>query len=467
MAKAVQRVAVVGAGSGGICAAKHLIQAGHEVTVYESGSYVGGLWKYENDNGQSQAYRHLCIITPRGKTEFPDFPFPEETSRFPTHWEMASYMKSYADHFGVTERTRFNTRVQDIVPIEAAEEGEPRWRVVSGEDGTTDEYDHVVIATGHLHEPSHSEFLQSFAGEYLHSRDFRTADDMVGKRVVVVGTGNSGVDVASEACRVAEETVLVARSGVRIQPKVVFGVPYPDLSIGLRKPWVPAAVRSRALKAATYLAHGDQERLGFGAPSALVHPTSSESIVADIEFNRITVKPGITAIEGKTLTFEDGTQKDFDVLVAATGYRVHLPFLDPKVIPIVGNRVDLYRRIFAVDRPGLYFVGMMNPLLAYCQVFEAQSKTIVQAVDGNLPLPSRAEMLADIERLRKIRHELYSESPRHDLEDPDVLYPYTLAAFRRERAIRARHGGSLPVWLQSSVAQKAYVAATGLEVAGV
>lgn len=457
-----RRVAVIGAGSGGVNVAKHLLQAGHDVVVFEAGSYIGGLWKYENDNGRSQAYDHLCIISPRTKTKFPDFEFDDATPRFPSHRDMYRYLASYAEHFGVTPRIRFRTPVTKVEPAYDPRSEPPKWKVTFGDE--SEYFDHVVVATGHLNEPNHSDFLRdSFGGEYMHASQFRTARPFVGKRVCVVGTGNSGVDVASDVCGVVERVVLVARSGVRIQPKVVLGIAYPDLAISLRKPYVPTWFRNRLLQTLMFLAHGDQDRLGFQKPIARTHPTSSESIVSHIEFGRVIVKPGIKSISGKAILFEDGTEEDFDVLVAATGYKVHLPFFDPEVIKVEGNHVDLFKHMFPVEWPGLYFLGMLNPLLAYSQVFEAQSRTIVQAVNGDLRLPSRSEMRATIERERETASQIYTDSPRHELEDPDFNYPYTMAAFRRDAAIRARHHGEIPRLLQGRVARRLYAAAVGVD----
>jgi dimethylaniline monooxygenase (N-oxide forming) len=436
-----KRVAVIGAGSGGICAARHMLAEGFDVTIYESGSHVGGLWVYENDNGQAQAYKHLCIISTRRDTAFDDFDFDADTPRFPSHWDMARYLRQYADHFGVTERIQFNSRVELVEPRFDPHREAPRW-MVRLVDGTSDEYDAVLVATGHLHEPRHVESFRSrFAGEYRHSRDYRVPDAHVGKRVCVVGTGNSGVDIASDVCTVAERTVLVARSGVRIQPKVVFGVAYPALAIGLRRhKWIPAKVRNKILTGLMYLAHGNQDRLGFERPTARQHPTSSETIVAHIEFNRVAVKPDILAIDGTRLTFTDGTSEEFDVLFAATGYKVHLPFLAPEVAKVEGNHIDLYKRMFSVDWPGLCFIGMLNPLTAYSRIFEGQSRLLRDYVAGRIALPSRDDMLADIDAKRERAEAIYAQAPRHELEEPDVGYFEELDALRVDGGLRILRG---------------------------
>jgi hypothetical protein len=265
-------------------------------------------------------------------------------------------------------------------------------------------------------------YRDQFTGQYLHSRDYRTAEPFAGKRVCVVGTGNSGVDIASDVCPTAARTVLVARSGVRVQPKVVFGIPFPDIAIGLRKPWIPNWVRTKILSALVYLAHGDQTRLGFAKPTGRQHPTSSESIVSHIEFNRVKVKPDIVAIDGQIITFADGTSEEFDVLVAATGYRVSLPFIPESVAPVEGNHVDLFKRIYPVGWPGLYFLGMLNPLISYSRVFEQQSRLIALDIAGHTHLPSSAEMRRDIAQRRAVVRELYTDAPRHELEEPDVRY---------------------------------------------
>lgn len=420
MGRMRKRVAVVGAGAAGLAAGKYLLDAGFDVTIFEAGSNVGGLWVYENDNGRSQAYRHLCIISTRKYTRFSDHPFDDDTPQFPTHWDMHRYMDQYATKFGLKDHIQFRSEVSRVEP-----EGEPgddlEWRVTLA-SGHSEAYDAVLVATGHLNEPNHDPMLQSFTGTYLHSRDYRVADPYVRKNVCVVGAGNSGVDIASDVCGVAERTVLVARSGVLINPKVVFGVPLPEITVALRKKWIPTFVRNAILRTLVYAAHGNLERLGLSKPTRKQHPTSSEAIVSHIEFNRVAVKPGIVSVDGQKVTFADGTTEEFDVLVGATGYRVHLPFIPPEVVPIDGNHVDLYKRIFPPDWPGLCFVGMLNPQSTLNRIFEEQSKLLVEYLSGNVTLPSPGEMRSDINHRNARTRSTFQQTARHEMEEPDMGY---------------------------------------------
>jgi dimethylaniline monooxygenase (N-oxide forming) len=417
----VQRVAVIGAGAAGTCAARHLIGAGFEVTVFEAGSHVGGLWVYENDNGRAQAYRRLSIITSRRYTQFPDFPFDERTPRFPTHWDMARYFDQYAEHFGVKARTRFRTRVTRVEPCFEPGARPPRWRVTT-DDGDADEFDVVVVATGHLNEPLHDPRLPEFGGQYLHSQAYRTATAFADRRVCVVGLGNSGADIASDVCASAERTVVVVRSGVTIYPKVVFGIPYSDIAIGLRRRWLPEPIRNRLYRFFVYAAHGDQRRLGIPRPTRSAHPTLSESLIMNIEYNRIAVKPDIESIDDRKITFVDGTSEEFDVVVGATGYRVSLPFLAPDIVPVDGNHVDLYQRMFVPDWPGLAFVGMIAPNGSLNQVIEPQSRLLVDYVAGRLTLPPPERMWASIRARNAQNRAVFHDSPRHEMREPDFAY---------------------------------------------
>ena len=449
-AAGTKRVAVIGAGAGGVAAAKYMIAAGFEVTVFETGSHVGGLWVYENDNGRAQAYRRLSIISSRRYTRFSDFDFDDQTPAFPTHWDMHRYIDGYARHFGVTHRIRFKTPVRSVEPAFVPGRQSPRWRLAL-DNGKSEDFDAVLVATGHLNEPRHiDEYLTKFAGEYLHSSKYRVADPFVAKRVCVAGIGNSGVDIASEICSVAERTVIVARSGTIIQPKVLFGIPYTDIGLALRKWWIPYRVRAKLLSWVVYTAHGDLTRLGIARPAAKTHPTLSESIVAHIEYNRITAKPGITAINGHRITFADGSAEDFDVLIGATGYNVHLPFLAPDLVPIYGNRVDLYKRIFVPDWPGLCFIGMLNPISTLNRIFEGQSKLVARYISGEVALPAAAEMYADIRRRNQVNDATYVQSARHEMEEPDVGYLEELEQLIADGVVRARYGGRAPAWLRSA-----------------
>jgi dimethylaniline monooxygenase (N-oxide forming) len=424
-----KRVAVIGAGAGGVCAAKYMVEAGFDLTVYEAGSNIGGLWVYDNDNGRSQAYKNLSIISSRRYTRFKDYEFDDATPRFPTHRDMARYLHGYAEHFGVLPHVRFRTPVKSVTPLfERGQRG--RW-LVEATDGTSEEYDAVLVATGHLNEPLHVEqFRTEFTGTYLHSSQYREADPFVDQRVCVVGVGNSGVDIASDVCAVADRTVLVARSGVVIQPKVVFGVAWSDIAIGLRKRWIPTWLRNRIMRGLIFMVYGDIERLGISKPNGKTHPTLSESIISHIEYNRVGVKPGITEINGQKLTFADGTTEEFDVLIGATGYRVYVPFVGQDIVPIQGNHVDLYKRIFVPDWAGLYFVGMLNPLSTLNRIFEEQSDLLVRCIRGEVDMPSAETMWADIHAKNARSAAIYTDSPRHEMEEPDFNYVAELHALR-------------------------------------
>jgi dimethylaniline monooxygenase (N-oxide forming) len=438
------KVAVVGCGAAGVCAAKHMIEAGFDTIVYEAGSNVGGLWVYENDNGRSQAYQHLSIISTRRYTRFRDLEFDDDTPRYPRHVDMHRYLESYARHFGVWERIRFRTRVTSATPdFDPAHEA-PKWTVTT-EHGDQETFDAVLVATGHLNAPLNvPEYENAFTGHYIHSSAYRTAATYADKRVCVIGTGNSGLDIASDVCRNARQTVLVARSGTLIYPKVVFGYPFADVMPKLRKWWIPDRARAAITKGLIYLAHGDITRLGFPAPARRTHPSMSESIVMDIEYNRVRVKPNIKSIEGQRVNFVDGSTEEFDAMIAATGYKVDLPFLSPDILPVKGNHVDLYKRVFVPGWPNLCFIGMLNPLATLNRIFEEQSALVVQYLNGKVTLPSVQMMKADIDHKARVSAAIYSESPRHELEEPDFHYVREIRAlYQSARESRRAEQGSL------------------------
>jgi cation diffusion facilitator CzcD-associated flavoprotein CzcO len=430
------RVAVIGAGAAGVCIAKHLLEAGiRDIVVFEKGSHVGGMWVYRNDSGTSSAYETLHINSPKDLTAFSDFPFDAATQRFPSHVDMANYLRNYADTFGVTSRIRFNTPVQHVEPVDV-ENGPPRWTVQTSTD--TEEFDAVIVASGHLSTPLHVPEFESFGGDYLHSHYYREPRPYSRKRVCVVGVGNSAVDIASDVCVLADRTILVARSGAKIAPKMVLGVPFPDLSMRLYKRWIPAALRNAILNGLVYLAHGKMTDYGFLPQTQRVHPTSSATVINHIAYDRIAVRTGITAVDGRAITFADGSTEEFDTLIACTGYLIDLPFLPEGIAPVVGNSVDLYKRIVEPAWPGLFFIGMINSTTALNLNFEHQSRWLVAHLLGDALLPDEASMRRDIEEKKEYLRRYYKQSPRHTIEEEHLRYFPELARSLRENRARAR-----------------------------
>lgn len=422
---AAERVAVIGAGAGGICAARHLLERGIDVTVLELGSHVGGLWVYDNDNGRSPAYRSLHINSEARVTQYPDFPFPEGTPLFPSHEQVHAYLGAYANHHDVTPHIRFNCRV---VAVEPSPSHRPQWRVRLA-DGSEEVYDGVVVASGHQGVPSHPPFADRFDGEYLHSQAYRVPEPFRDRDVLVVGTGNSALDIAADVCGVAASTTLCARSPVLIMPRMMFGVPTARVLGRIEKRWMPWRVRRALRVLVAHVAHGRMEQWGFTTPDRPTHPAGHPSIMSHIAYDRIKVRPAITSVEGTTIEFADGDRREYDAVIAATGYEVDLPFLSPDIVCTEDRRVDLYKRVLAPGWPGLYFVGFFNVSGgANIRMMDVQARWVAALAAGDTAAPDEGTMRSWIAEERRALEVTYPDSPRYGLELDPRSYPREVAA---------------------------------------
>ena len=443
-------IAIIGAGVAGISAAKYLLQEGLEVVVYEMGSQIGGMWCYMNDNGRSSAYRTLHINTAKSLTRFSDYPFEDEIQTFPDHWEVHAYLEGYTEHFNVRRHIRFHSEVTSIQPLFEPGREVPNWEIKS-RDGDVRSFGTVIVATGHLYLPRHVDQFEGFAGQYLHSHDYKKPEPFVGKRICIVGVGNSAVDIASDVCVTATRTVLVARTGVVIAPKLVFGIPLTDISEMLNRPWVPNKLRQRILTILIRMVHGNMKDYGFKPVTKPVHPTSSGSVINDIAYNRISVKQGIDRVDGTTIRFVDGTQETFDVLIGATGYIIDLPFISPEIVPVKEGAIDLYKRIVPPEWPGLYFIGFIQPNTGLPRAFESQCRWLVEYVSGRSSLPTPKEMWADIAAKNTWVERTFHDSPRHQLEEEFTLY----AAELRRDAQQGKQRPKIQLRTMSDTAREA------------
>ena len=434
----VKSIGIVGAGAAGICGARHMLAQGFDVTIYEIGSHVGGMWVFKNDNNRSSAYKTLHINTARDLTAFEDFAFDPSVQPFPDHRDMAKYLRDYADHFGITKRIRFNTTVMDIRPAQGYSPEQPRWEIETAE-GETIEHDSVIVASGHLTKPLEVDmFREKFEGEYLHSHHYKEPARFADKRVCVVGVGNSGLDIASDICTTAERTVLVGRTTPMVIPKLIFGRPFWDAAKPFYKPWVPAAVRNWVLSFLVWVVHGRMTGLGFGTQQKKVHASSNANIINHIHYRRVIVKPGIDRIDGKTITFPDGTSEEFDCLIAATGYLIDLDFFAKEVIAPTDNSLDLYHRIVPPDWYGLYFLAFFNSDTALNWICNEQAKWIAEFETGRAALPTKADMREEIAQRKAWLAKNFELSPRHGIEVEHLPYFDELKKSLKACQLRAR-----------------------------
>lgn len=433
------RACIIGAGSSGIIAAQILTSKGIDVDCFELGSQVGGLWRYDNDNGQGSAYRSLHINTSRQMMQYAAYPMPESLPDYPSHWQIAEYFDAFVDHFGLRDKITFNTEVIRVEPAEGS--GAGRYAVTIRTRGATSEpevryYDHVLVCNGHHWDARWPEpaFAGSdtFPGEQLHAHFYRTPDVLAGKRVVVLGIGNSATDIAVESSRVAAHTYLAMRRGAYILPKYLFGVPTDHLT---NSPLArgPFRVQKLGMKAMLRLAVGKMTDYGLPQPDHDVleaHPTISDDLLSRLGHGDITVKPTIDHFEGSEVVFTDGSRVEADVVIYCTGYRVSFPFLSESILSADDNHVDLYRRVVAPDRPGLYFIGLIQPIGAIMPLAEEQCHWVAELIEGTVRLPSPAEMRAQIAAYDSALRKRYVRSKRHTIQVDAHAY---LAELRKER----------------------------------
>jgi dimethylaniline monooxygenase (N-oxide forming) len=450
-------VALIGAGSSGIAVAKALHERGIPFDCYEKSDRVGGNWVFGNRNAMSSAYKSLHINTSRKRMEYSDYPMPADYPDFPHHSQIAAYFDAYVDHFGFRDKIRFETGVEHV---QRAGDGVYELRTDTGE---THRYDAVLVANGHHWDMRWPE--PAFPGsdttkiEQLHAHQYKEEAQLEGKRIVVLGMGNSAMDIAVDASYHGTDVYLAARRGAWIFPKYVGSKPVDRGDQVFANPRIPFAIKQRALALMMKQTVGKMEDYGLPKPDHKVgeaHPTISGRILDRLAHGAITPKPNIARLHEHEIEFADGSRVEADLVVYCTGYKVTFPFFAEEFVSAPENHIELFRRVFHPEISDVAFVGLLQPLGAIMPLAEAQGQWLASYLKGEYHLPPKPELLGDIRRDQAYLRKRYVASKRHTIQVDFDEYLYSLGKERRAGAERARAAGfTLPVPARARVGEPA------------
>jgi hypothetical protein len=438
------RVCIIGAGCSGFTTAKRLKDAGVGYDCFDMSDGVGGNWYFNNPNGLSACYESLHIDTSKWRLAFEDYPVPRDWPDFPHHTQLLQYFNDYVDAFGLRETITFKTAV-----TAARRDADGLWRV-SLSNGETRLYDVLIVCNGHHWDPRRPDYPGRFDGVAFHAHHYRdpfNPIDLRGKTVVVVGMGNSAMDIASELAQrpIAKALWVAARRGVWVLPKYMNGKPADKSALPT---WAPRKLGQALARGMIKRAIGKMEDYGLPKPDhepLEAHPSVSGEFLTRAGCGDIKFKPNIKAFEGPNVRFEDDSVEAVDAVIYATGYRISFPFLDdPDLLPDAENRFPLYKRMMTQKASNLFFMGLAQPLPTLVNFAEQQSKLVAAYLTGRYRPPAAEEMAKVTAADEAFHLGGFYNAPRHTIQ---VDFGHYVADLKKEIAkgeTRARAAGYAP-----------------------
>ena len=469
MDERLPRACIIGAGTSGVICAKVFKQHGIPFDVIEKSSGVGGIWRFKNDNGMSTCYRSLHINTSKRMMVLSDFPFKDSVAEYPTHEEILDYFEEYVDHFGVREHIEFRTEVRKVSRNDDGTWKVDLARVDTPEKVESRNYDFVAVVNGHHWDARIPSFPGKFDGIQMHAHHYVDAGDphdLRDKNVVVVGMGNSAMDIACELGhrgQGAGRVFLAQRSGVWIVPKILGNTPQdefirhpmeePTAWERFRRTYIPRRWRQKFSnfigEAIVGFSMGKPSRVGLKDPKEpmnMRHPTISSEIHNRLIHGDITPKGNIAELMGEKVKFEDGSIEKVDAIIYATGYNITFPFFEKDFISAPNNSIPLWQRIFDPRFENLAFIALVQPLCSMMPIAEIQSHFVAEYLVGRNALPSPAQMEREMHDYDNFMKGRFTNSPSHTIQIDCAEYTYFLReAWEKGKKRALRTGSKVPV----------------------
>ncbi len=380
--------------------------------MFEQNQAVGGNWLFSQEPGHSSVFEGTHIISSKAFSQYADYPMPADWPDYPSRKLLGEYFQGYARRFDLERHVRFQTRVSRCEPLPGG-----GWRVAThGPRGDEEHrFEHLLVANGHHWHPRWPSLRGEFDGRLMHSHEFKSARGFEGRRVLVIGGGNSACDCAVEVSRVADFTALSLRRGYWFLPKFMLGQPNDVLYA--RMLFLPPRLRQPLMRMMLRLLVGPFARYGLPEPEHDVleaHPTLNSELLERLRHGDVAVRPDIETLDGPRVRFKDGRVEEYDTLLACTGYEIRFPFLDETLVDYSRGEVPLWLRVFHPTLRGLYFIGLVQPLGCIWPLSELQGELVAAVITGRARLPGDLPALAQEEPRR--RPYAFVPTPRHSLE---------------------------------------------------
>jgi cation diffusion facilitator CzcD-associated flavoprotein CzcO len=397
-------VCIIGAGPSGLAAAKAFKKHNISFFIVEKHANAGGIWDIENPG--SPMYEAAHFISSKTLSGFPGHPMPEHYPDYPGREQILAYIQSFAIKEGLVEHIHFNTKVTKVNKL-----ADDEWEIQS--DKKTYLASAVVCACGPLWTPNIPQFEGVFSGQIRHSNTFKKSEEFRDKRVLIVGGGNSGVDIACEAAIYAKEAHLSMRRGYRFIPKHIFGVPSDVFSHGGPKlpMWIQQPVFSFLLK----LVVGDQTKYGLPKPDHKLlesHPLMNTQVIHHVTHGNLKVHKDIKNVEDKTVRFADNTEIEVDEIILATGFNFDIPFAR-QYFDWKNERPVTYLNVFNPKQDGIFVTGFVETNSAAYSLFSDLGELIALYLNAPDVVKSKYRSKIETEQLDLTNGLKLIDTPRH------------------------------------------------------
>ena len=426
------RVCVVGGGPGGLSLARALKAYGLSFDVFERNSDAGGIWDPENPG--SPIYESAHFISSKTQSHYLDFPMPQDYPDYPSNEQILAYLRDFARAYELYDDISFNTEVSEAV---FEDDG---WTVhlSNSSSGETRRYSHLICANGTNWHPSLPQHPGDFGGEIIHSVDYSLKETFKGRRVLVVGAGNSGCDIACDAAQMADAAFISLRRGYHFIPKHIFGIPADEFAH--KGPKLPMRLQQAIFGSILRILNGDLTRLGLRKPDHKIfesHPIMNTQLLHYLSHGDIRAKGDITRLDGSEVLFEDGSSETIDLIVYATGYQWRIPYVDPKHFHWKAGRPELYMNLFSRENPRLFGLGFMETDGGAYQLFDNMADLICRHLMDVREDPAKA---GEFRRIVQTHEPDLSGGVRHVASDRHASYANSDAYLRETERLRKRMG---------------------------